>query len=189
MAYEKYKEIKDKETFYSTWDADKLVTLNENLKDYIYADYVSKCQVLQRDNFTCQNEKCPICHNESNYGNLSIHHIKAKRKHKANHYVRLLGERARNKVTLCRGIHTGYERGKCKITFSKDSMHLPPHIRGHTFKYIRKNEEIDWKKIVEEGKRIRKENRQYWNVKISWEMLAILMRFMFEYEYENEEEL
>lgn len=189
MAYEKYREIRSKEDFYSTWESDKLKTLNEELKEYIYIDYVSKCEVLQRDNFTCQNKKCQVCGNKYLYEKLSIHHIKAKRKHKTNHYVRLLGERARNKVTLCRGIHTGYERGKNKITFSKESIHLPPHIRGHTFKYIRRREEIDWKKIVEEGKRIRKENRQYWNIKISWEMLAILMKFMFEYEYENEEDL
>lgn len=173
------------EDFYNDWDSNKLNELTGELKEYIYADYVGKCEALQRDNFTCQNDNCPYCHNEQYYNRLTLHHIKAKRNHKKNHYTKLLGERGRNKVTLCYNVHKAYERGKCNLVFTNDT--LPPHIKGHTFKI--QKEEIDWKKIVSEGKKIRKANKQYWGQQISWDLVCILMKFLFEFEYKDEEEL
>ena len=191
MAYEKYKHIKTKEEFYKEWEHDKLAELTDKLREYIYTNaynkYVVKCQILQRDKFTCQNTdgedgRCIICKNAPFYPALTWHHIKAQR-NKGEHKVR-------NGVTLCKGSHQRYEKAKGRLVFSKDSINLPPHIRGHTFK-LDVPKAINWKRIRIQMKALRKELKsQGLKPLLNWEEIAILMRWLFipYYEFDEDDE-
>ncbi len=146
MSYDKFKTIKSKEDFYNTWSTDKYSQLTPKLREYIYNDYLVDCEILQRDNFTCQNENCKYCKNVPEV-KLTKHHIKARRNDGKN--------TVRNQVVVCNSSHQAYERGEDSLVFSKDSTNLPPHFRGHTFKFSR-DKKINWKKHKVEMKYLRK---------------------------------
>jgi hypothetical protein len=142
MSYEIFKTILEKEDYFSTWETDKLNTLNDEMKTYIYEKYKFKCVVFNRDNFVCQNLEC-----KTPSSSLTIHHIKAVRNNGEN--------KPRNGLTLCKSCHMGYERGRCSIVLDNIDT-LPPHIRGHTFK-IQKENVINWKQVKEQSKNLRRE--------------------------------
>ena len=168
MAYEKYKKILAKEEFYNNWETDQLVKITNDIRTQIYDNYVAKAEVLQRDNFTCQNEKCNVCHNQKEYAKLTVHHIKARRNKGS--------ETKRNKVTVCNGSHQRYERAKGELKFNKDVANLPPHIRGHTFR-LKRPDNINWKKIKAEMRILRKGLKGIDN-KIKWEDIEILLKWL-----------
>jgi hypothetical protein len=169
MAYEKFKAVMSKEDFFNSWH-DKVEELTDALLDRIYQKYVLKCRVFQRDKFTCQNIKCQVCHNVPYFARLTIHHVKFRKNN---------GEdKERNTVTLCRGIHTGYHRAKAVLSFPNTPA-LPAHIRGHKF-VLSRADEMDWKKIKFEMKQLRKNLKaQGFKPIITWEQIAIIMRFLF----------
>lgn len=174
MAYERYKNIRAKKEFYADWEKDNIVKLTNKLRDYVYNKYETKCRIFQRDNFTCQNKDCKICHNVREYTKLTWHHIKAQRnkKYKEEH-------NARNGVTLCSGIHQKYEKAKGELVFSKDAFNLPPHIRGHTFK-LEKPSELNWKKIKFSMRQLRKELKAKGiRPTFDWNEIEILMKWLF----------
>ena len=158
MAYEHYKNIKTQEEFYSDWDIKNLKQMSQDIKDSVYHKYMVKCMVFQRDNFTCQNEKCVYCNNITEHSNLTMHHIKFKKNNGQ--------DKVRNCITLCLDIHKRFHSGKDNISFN-----------GQTFK-IHQEDEINWKEIKKHSKKIRKENINFHNNPISWEIIYALMRFL-----------
>jgi len=175
MAYNKFKQIKSIENFYSTWDKAKYNGLTPKLREYIYNDYLVDCEIFQRDKFTCQNENCKYCKNVPEV-KITKHHIKARRNltidKGKNHPLKIKPVKkkntARNQVVICYRSHQAYERGDDVLVFSKDSINLPPHIRGHTFKFSR-DKKINWKKHKAEMKDLRKELK----IKLSQRIEAI----------------
>ena len=156
MAYETYKKIKTKEEFFEK-DPEKAKVLSEDLKNDIYEDYVIKCKILQRDNFSCQNREkvkteegevilkpCPFCKNVPDYHSLTKHHIKAKR-NKGKDTVR-------NQITICKESHDFHNAGG-DLVFPPDE-HLPPRVRKQTFR-LHKPDSTDWKAKRAEGKALR----------------------------------
>lgn len=168
MTYKMYKKVKTNEEYYASWDSDSLAALNPDLKKQIYLRYMKKCEVLKRDNFSCQNADC-----ETPTSKLTVHHIKAKRNG---------GEdKVRNMITICKSCHNAFNKCKKHIRFTDDA-HLPAHIRGQTFMQQKPEKVIDWKKIKLESKLIRKDAKQRKLVikydDLNWEMIAVLLRFM-----------
>ena len=129
--------------------------MSEDIKEQVYQKYVIKCAVFQRDNFKCQNKYCKTPDSK-----LTLHHIKFQ-KNKGKHSLK-------NGITICKTCHKAYHRGKASLTFN-----------GMTYR-IHKEEQINWKKVKERSKEIRKANKEYHGIKISWELLRILMRFLFD---------
>ena len=70
MSYENFKQIKNREEFFNTWDSD-IEKLTEAIKETVYKKYLIKCAVFQRDNFECQNELC-----KTSKSDLTLHHVK-----------------------------------------------------------------------------------------------------------------
>jgi len=171
MAYETYRNVRTKEEFFKDFEESKLVELTDKLRDYVYNKYFIKCRILQRDSFTCQHENCDICHNKKDYHKLTWHHIKAQRNGGAH--------KERNGVTLCAGIHARFEKAKGELVFSKDALHLPPHIRGHTFR-LDKPHEVNWKKIKFSMRALRKELKAK-GIKptFDWNEIEALMKWLF----------
>ena len=137
--------------------------ISDEIRVRIYTKYLIKCDVFQRDEFTCQNKYC-----ECPGSPLTMHHVKWQKNGGK--------DSVRNCVTLCRTCHKGFHRGKYNVTM-KDNPKLPSHIRGHTFAY-ELNNEIDWKQIRAEMKALRKTLKDKHNFKITWEQLHILMGFL-----------
>ena len=109
MDYKNYTKIKSRNEFFEGWEQNKIDQLTDKLKDGVYKQYVTKCKILNRDDYTCQNrdgedEKCTLCNNARFYKNLTIHHIKAKRNNGT--------DKERNRVTLCNLSHKRYEKGE-----------------------------------------------------------------------------
>ncbi len=215
MAYKRYKKLVSKEEFYKNWTKEKLDSLlgklkdSVELKDSIYKDHISKCKMLQRDNFTCQNREkvktedgkillkpCKFCKNVPEYPHLTRHHIKAKR-NKGKSTVR-------NQITICKGSHNHHNKGG-DLVFPPDE-HLPPHVRKQTFR-LHKPDKLDMKKKKKEGRELRQEmkrklpetikkilktippgpERQWY--KLRWDEVLILIRWLtIPYdEFEDEE--
>ena len=173
MAYEVFKKILREDEYFNSWEPEKLKELTNTLRKAIYEKYVVKCKVLQRDSFICQNidgpnDKCRSCKNIPFTVNLTVHHIKFQ-KNGGQH-------KERNEVTVCGGAHKSYHRGKNPLVFS-NSMSLPAHIRGHTF-VLDKSEKYDWKKARAEFKKFRKTIKNECGLKISWEYVAVLLKWL-----------
>lgn len=172
MAYELYKEIKNKEDYFNSWKPESLETINDLLKETLYQRYVVKCKVFQRDNFRCQNEDCTF------NSDLTIHHIKARRNG---------GEdKERNCITLCVTCHQGYEKAKRAIRFG-NKLTLPAHIRGRTFKLHTPDNTINWKKVKSEMKILRKNLREHCGMRLSSSQIIILMKFL-EIDFSSEDD-
>lgn len=174
--YEVYKEVQPKEVYFGRWDPEALKAISDSLMDELYARYLVKCEVFQRDNFQCRNISCKKVSDK-----LTFHHIKFKKNG---------GEdKARNGVTLCDTCHRGFHNGKNDLVFPEDEE-LPPHIRGHTFKYWME-EKVDWKQFRKQMRQLRKtlkvEGKAY---VIPWENIARLLAWLYtdwEEDIDNEE--
>jgi len=154
------------EEFFAEWDQETLVDLDATLREHIYKKYVLKCEVLQRDNFKCQNEDC-----KTPLSSLTIHHTKFRKNG---------GEdKAKNCVTICKTCHKTYHRGKIALTYY-----------GLTYS-LHKDSKLDWKIIRKKSKIMRKENRESCGIRISWELWKQLMQWLDNsnfYEYQDEED-
>ncbi len=154
MSYERYRQIETIEGFFLLWDEPSLKCINDDTKKHIYKIYILKCVVFQRDGFKCANKLCK--HPTSS---LTLHHIKHKRNGGQDH--------PDNAATICKTCHTGFNRGKNVLKIGKITYKTDPKQSGR-----------DWKRIKAEMKKLRKCNKHLYNIKISWEMLALLMRFL-----------
>lgn len=163
--YAAFKGIMSKEDYYARWQPETLAELSEDIKEYIYQKYLFKCQVLQRDNFECQNEFCKTPNSP-----ITIHHIKWQ-KNGGEH-------KARNGVTICKACHNGFNRGKIELKI-KDRLELPSHFRGHTFK-IKLETAINWKKLKKEMAQLRKNVKEDYgrNIHLTLREIIWLMRLL-----------
>lgn len=141
-----YRAIKSQEKYFSTWELNQIDTLTEELKIQIYGRYVLKCDVFQRDEFSCQNVGCKFKDSP-----LTIHHVKFRKNGGK--------DTTRNSVTVCRTCHTAFHRAKRGLTFPEREK-LPTHIRGKVFQVNKKLSAVDWKKLRAGMKAIRKELNQ-----------------------------
>lgn len=163
--YEIYKNIRQRDDYFAEWTEQSVKNLTEELKDIIYAKYLVKCEVFQRDGFKCQNTECEFPDHP-----LSMHHIKFKKNGGK--------DTKRNGVTLCIPCHKGYHRFKRRIVYP-DADYLPSTIRGHTFQLV-KPEEMDWKKLKAEMRTFRKNlKNQGIKNRMSWDRIYELMRWLF----------
>jgi len=162
--YETYKVVRTKEQYFSSWKKEDLQHISEGQQDDIYQKYFIKAAVFQRDNFTCRNEECVAPDSK-----LTLHHTKFQ---KNNGKWSL-----KNCITICKACHRAYHKGKGTLSYD-----------GMTYQ-IHKNDIVNWKKIKAESKVIRKINKQLHGIKISWELMALLMKFMFDKEIEIECEI
>lgn len=169
MAYDKYKVLRTIDEFYSTWTTEQLSKISNERKKEVYDEYAVKTILMQRDSFTCQNNNCQFCHNIPFYGDLTWHHIKFK-KNGGKHTVR-------NGVIICESSHMAYNKGKHPLVFG-DKPNLPPHIRKHTFWYDTGEKKFDYKENRIKYKKIRKDNKQYHHLVISWEMVLLLIKWL-----------
>lgn len=149
--------------YYSRWEDERLETLTSAIKLQIYEKYLVKSEVFQRDNFTCQMEEC-----KNPEAKLTMHHVKWQKNGGEN--------KTRNCITLCNTCHKGFHAGKYPLIV-KDNPALPSHIRGHTFK-LDVNDEVNWKIIKKEMKRFRKGVHDRAGLRISWEQIAYLMKWL-----------
>jgi hypothetical protein len=157
--YDKFKTILTQLEYFSDWDKVNLDKISPENQDKIYELYVLRCVVLQRDSFKCQNLDC-----DSPESKLTIHHIKFRKNNGK--------DSPRNCLVMCRSCHSGFHRGKETLKFW-----------GHTWR-IHKNEAISPKQLKFLGARIRKENKHLFKgYKVSWEMLALIMRYIFDVDY------
>lgn len=170
MAYEIYKKEITKKEYFETWEDYKLKDLTEDLKKAIYEKYLVKKAVFQRDGFKCQNINC-----KSPEAPLTMHHVRFQ-KNGGKHTEK-------NCITLCSECHKGFHRAKISITFP-DEDYLPKKMRGNTFVVDKKNE-VNWKKVKKEMRQFRKSLRDQCGLKISWEQLMILLKFL-EYDFEDD---
>lgn len=163
MAYEIYKQKLSIDEYYNKWDNDRLSVLTNELRQQIYEKYLVKVDVFQRDNFTCQAEGCKTPHEK-----LTMHHIKWQ-KNGGQHKVK-------NCITLCNECHRSFHSGKKPLMITNNPV-LPSNIRGHTFK-LDVNNDINWKVLKKQMKKFRKTLHDESGIKISWEQLSFLMRWL-----------
>lgn len=171
--YKVYGKLVNKEDYFRTWEKTELAKLSNELKEDIYLKYKMKCEVLNRDNFTCQNingkkDKCMFCQNEPYYIKLTVHHYKAKRNGGSN--------KVRNGVTLCQGIHNSLNRGKHKVVYSQNPS-LPAHIRGST-QSIDDNPSINWKEVKAKMKIRRREVRDWFGIELTDKQWEAIFRWL-----------
>lgn len=192
--YETYQKVPTQEEFFNKWDSGQLAAASEEMKEFVYNKFKTKCLTMQRDNFTCQNkeksedkegkivfEPCRFCKNAPFFNLLTRHHIKHQR-NGGRHTVR-------NSVIVCRPSHHAFNAGKYGLSFDY-SENLPPHIRGQTFK-LHKEDEINWKKVKNDMKALRQDikskisdtfknvpiDKRVW-FSLTWEQIFILMRWI-----------
>lgn len=155
MSYDKYRKIVDIDTFFKGWGNETVKQLTGNTKKHIYKMYVLKCIVFQRDGFKCSNKLCSNPHSP-----LTLHHIKFRKNNGEDH--------PDNAATICRSCHSGFHQGKNGLKIGKI-----------TYVTERPRPGTDWKKIKFDMRRWRKNNKHlYQDVKISWELFTILMRYL-----------
>lgn len=159
--YETYRVTKTMDQYFEHWKKEDLDKLTSEQKKDIYQKYFVKAAVFQRDDFQCQNEDCKT---PESY--LTLHHTK---------FLKNNGKWSlKNCVTICKTCHANYHRGKATLTYD-----------GMTYK-LNKTEEINWKKVRVENKEVRKKYKEVHGVRISWELMAQLMKFLFDKEIDWE---
>lgn len=153
--YETYKVLKTKEQYFQTWSKDQLKHLTEERKDEIHQKYLVKGTVFQRDNFKCRNETCQYPDSK-----LTLHHTK---------FVKNNGKWSlKNCITICKTCHQKYHRGKDTLTYD-----------GMTYQIHKEPNRIDVKLEKNKNKLIRKSNKSLYGVTISWELMELLIKFLF----------
>ena len=162
--YDTYKVVRTKEEYFSNWKHEDLKHLSEGHQDDIYQKYFIKAAVFQRDSFTCRNEECNAPDSK-----LTLHHTKFQ---KNNGKWSL-----KNCITICKSCHQKYHKGKDTLIYD-----------GMTYQ-IHKDDIVNWKKAKAENKLMRKQCKNIHGLTISWELMALLMKFMFDREIEIECEI
>lgn len=176
--------------YFNSWDKKELERLKGKYKKIIYNEYRTKHIVFNRDNFTCQalsynkkKDKWEPCKYKGSP--FTLHHYK----HASNG-----GEtKPRNCITVCKAHQKIYHSGKGPLKF-KDREELPNHIAGHTQAhewYVNgknnSSRETDFisKKIIKENRKLRKRNKEYWGIRLTWKEIYHLLKFLFNFEYER----
>jgi hypothetical protein len=161
--YDAYRNPMTKEDYDIKFMDNPIQKIADDMKEALYDKYLVKCQVFQRDNFTCQNIAC----RKLNDKQLTVHHVKWQKNGGK--------DSARNCVLLCQECHANYHRGHFEIKFSNTAAKLPNHIKGHTFK-LSHADEVNWKQIRNDMKKIRKQLKYSNNIsKINWTMMEKMM--------------
>jgi hypothetical protein len=161
--YERFKTVKTKEEYFNKWNQALLEDITEQVKENIYKRYVVKSMVFQRDEFKCQNENC-----KSKDLKITLHHIKFQKNN---------GEdKPKNCITICRDCHRNFHKGKIPLTFW-----------GMTYQ-IHVDQTPNRKQLKWDGKQTRKQYKELHGVRISWEMMRLLMQFLFREEYGDYED-
>ena len=169
--YDKYVNILNKEDYFKKWSEEDKGKVPENIREKLYNKYLVKAQMLNRDEFTCQNTECKYPHSR-----LTMHHVKWQKNGGQ--------DKLKNAVTLCRACHANFHKARASITFANDA--LPAHINGHTFKLESPEPRKDWKKLKSEMKELRTRLKQSgMKAIISWEDVYILMRWLFDMDAED----
>jgi len=161
--YELYKKTLSKKKYFENWDSENYSKLTKELEDSIYEKYLVKCQVMQRDNFSCQSANCL-----KNNTLLTLHHIKFK--HNGGK------DSARNCVILCETCHKAYHRGKKALTLL-NSKSLPNHMRGHTFR-VTTEERVNWRKVKGDMRKLRKSVKNDFGRKLTENEVVFLLRLL-----------
>jgi len=170
--YETYRNQLSKEEYFKRFKTEDAEKIGDELKEDLYQKYIVKCIVFNRDNFKCQNINCKAPDSP-----LTMHHVKWQKNGGK--------DSQRNCVILCMSCHKNYHRGKFIITFNNNEK-LPQHIKGHTFR-LEKADEVDWKQIKNDMKKIRKQLKYSTNVskgiwyKIEWSKVEHLMKILEEW--------
>lgn len=150
------KYIKTQEEYFNDWDMenlDKVDNSSDISREEIYQKYVIRKKVFERDSFKCKNEECKAPHSK-----LTMHHIK---------HLRNSGKTSmKNCITVCDSCHRAFNR------FKKDLL-----LNGITYR-LHKIEEVNMKLLVQTGKNIRKENKEFHGYIFSWEWLCVLLDFI-----------
>lgn len=155
MKYKRYITEASKEEYFRPWKPEILNNISEELKDAIYARYLLKFQMFQRDGFKCQNEECK--HPDSP---LTLHHIKWQKNGGM--------DKLKNCITICRSCHNAFHKAKGSLTFW-----------GATYKTHKEvAPEMTNKEMRKQSKELRDRYREHHGIKLSWEMLRILMIFL-----------
>ena len=143
----------NKEEFFKNWEPEEIIKF-----------FVNRNICLKRDNYQCRNEYCTEEYNrqllEERRKHISVHHIIPKRdfKENAQTLMKRLGygcNDLQNMITLCKDCHKGYESAKIAIK-----------INGVEYK-LEKDSSVNYKAIIEEGRRLRKELKRLG--KVGWE--------------------
>jgi hypothetical protein len=151
--YDKYRIVETEEEYYKKWKND-VNELTPELKEKIYKKYVVKSLVFQRAKFKCENKDC-----STPTSKLTLHHIK---------FEKNGGKTSiKNCACVCKACHGKYHRGL-----------IPLILDNATYKLHKSPGDVNWKVIRKEMKNMRKSNREYWNVRLDWKMIELLMKFL-----------
>lgn len=151
--YERYKILKTFDEYFSEWEKKSLSQVSPNLKKLIYDKYFVKTLVFQRAKFKCENKNC-----KTDKDKLTLHHIKFQKNN---------GKTSvKNGACICLTCHRNFHSGKHALTINDITYKL--HVE----------DEINWKQIRSETKKLRKNNKEFHGYKITWEMLEQLMKFL-----------
>ena len=170
MAYEIYKKQINKEEYFKDWADENLKNLSEELKNAIYNKYLVKKEVFERDSFRCQNLNC-----KTPEASLTMHHVKFQ-KNGGRHTEK-------NCITICEMCHKAFHRARAPLVFG-DFEYLPKKMRGKTY-FVDKKDEINWKKVKKEMRRFRKSLKNECGVRISWDQLLTLLKFL-DFDFEDD---
>lgn len=163
--YEIYRNVRTMEDFFTTWENNGPEEIGEKIKKVIYDKYISRCNILHRDNFECQNTECEYPDSE-----LTIHHVKFK--------MNGGKDTERNRITVCKTCHKAFHRAKRGLTFANEER-LPTRLRGATF-MLKAPVVINWKKRKAEMRAFRK-NLKMQGIKNDqdWEIISQILIWIF----------
>jgi len=156
MTYEIYRKIVSKEKYFDSWDSVTATNLGSQLQDQIYSEYLVKCEVFQRDKFTCQNKEC-----KKECVDLTFHHVIFKED--GGLYT------VNNGLTLCDKCHKNYHRAKSALVL----------LDGRVFQRLAKSTKYNWKKLKSEMKVIRKSVKGQ-NREITWDQISLILKWFFD---------
>lgn len=155
LEYQKFRAIMTREDYFGTWDQENLDLISEKIKDKLYTKYVLKCVVFTRDRYECKNLDC-----EYPGSALTLHHIKWQKNGGQ--------DKPKNCITICKTCHQAFHRGKSSLTFN-----------GMTYKIdLTISVRINLKEIKKLTKSVRKKHKDSYNVRINWDIVLLLMKFL-----------
>ena len=160
--YDVYRTILTRKEYFKNWGS-KSNELPEEIKEVIYKRYLEKAITFQNAGFKCENEFC-----ESPNSKLTYHHIRmAKNGGKFTH---------KNGACVCNACQKGYHSAKKSLKIRGKTYKLHESIMREKDEYP---DEIDFKVLKKQQKNLRKQNKQFHGIRISWELMKLLMEFLF----------
>lgn len=170
MAYEMYKNILNKESYFTNYKSKDYDALTEAIRDKIYDNYIKKSTILNRDEFKCQNVEC-----KTPDSSLTIHHFK----HRRNFKNKDKADKIRNMITICEDCHTAFNSAKKPLVYSSEE-NIPAHIRGHTQMLNKPEKTFNYKIFKNEMKNFRKQLKMQGitYTELDWQTILILMKWL-----------